>query len=89
VNKLLSPYHRYTNIGGLPVSWVRMSLCKRSGGFSVWPFNGARKWAHTLIGVEDFFNYKSDAMHHLDKKLVERGYTFLSQEQWDKYQVLI
>lgn len=35
------------------------------------------------------FNILEDAQAYEDKRLIDDGFIFLTQEQWDKYQILI
>jgi|SRR5271165_4435095 len=77
--------------------WARFSLVSGranvvyvDNGFGGVPENKYWGRGYELVyGLSKDFTSLYDAQNYIDKELSKSGYVFLTQEQWDKYQLLI
>jgi len=90
-NKYLSPYKRIHG-SVIDEGYIRHYI-GGSGGFMVWKsYDGFAEnikvnWRRVL-NVSGFHSLDA-AKEHLDKELIEKGYIFLTDEQFEKYQLLL
>jgi len=87
--KYLSPYKRIILIPAM--NWYEQAYIRHyiggSGGFMVWKSYNGIDWRRVLNPSS--FHSLDAAKEHLDKELIEKGYIFLTDEQFEKYQLLL
>ena len=84
--KYLSPYKRIHGSANIDEGYIR-NYIGGSGGFMVWKSYDGVDWRRVLNPSS--FHSLDAAKEHLDKELIEKGYIFLTDEQFEKYQLLL
>jgi hypothetical protein len=86
--KYLSPY-RYYYLSGAKTCYIRSHIDNDNFGYCVYQNNIEDRWQNVMGNIiGKYFSSLEEAKAHLDKILLEEGFIFLTEEQWDKYKLL-
>jgi hypothetical protein len=95
-HRYLGPYEKYVPehefdsfYGREDFTFIRPFLFFE-GGFMVWLSDSEvpPKWHHVFCSQKRFAS-KEEAIADLDRSLIEQGYVFLTEEQYEKLRVLV
>jgi hypothetical protein len=84
MKEFVGPYTQTTFLARNHNIFERKVL-NRKNSFLIWKQNNFWRAATN----RSFFETKEAAMEALDAVIIERGYTILTQEQWNKYSILL
>ena len=88
-NKTLKPYSKneYGNYVRYSLNDFYFCIVYKHPESNIW--YSTESWADDLIGKAIQFSSSQEAMASADNYLISEGFTLLTEEQWNKYKLLI